>query len=65
MLIINKNNQMNIKHRLTIAMMALPMSFMMVTMGSTLYIVLTGAILMLIHMVIWVNLLNEIEEKKK
>lgn len=56
---------MNIKHRLTIAMMALPMSFMMVTMGSTLYIVLTGAILMLIHMVIWVNLLNEIEEKKK
>jgi hypothetical protein len=56
---------MNIKQRLTIAMFALPMSFMMVTMGSTPYIVLTGAVLMLIHMVLWVNLLSEIEEKKK
>jgi hypothetical protein len=46
-------------------MFALPMAFMMVTMGSTPYIVMIGAILMFIQMVLWVNLLGEIEEKKK
>ena len=56
---------MNIKTRLTLTMWALPMAFIMVTMGTTAGVILTGSALILIHAVLWVNLLGEIEEKKK
>ena len=52
---------MNIKHRLTIAMWALPFPFIMVVFGGTKEIIGIGIILIVIQCLVWHNLLSEIK----
>jgi len=56
---------MNIKTQLTLTMWVLPMALLMVVLSASPYIILTGSVLMLFQTVLWVNLLNEIEQKNK
>ena len=54
---------MTIKHRLTIAMWALPFPFMMVVLGNSSMMKCAGFVLMLIQCVFWHKLLGELKEK--
>jgi len=56
---------MNIKTRLTLTMWVLPTAILMVALSTSPYIILTGSVLMLFQTVLWINLLNEIEQKNK
>jgi hypothetical protein len=54
---------MNIKTRLTIAMWALPLIFILIVFGPTIYVKGIGAALLLTQMILWGKLLSEIKEK--
>jgi len=53
--------KMNIKHRLTITMWALPFSFIMVVFGKTFPVIGAGVTLMVLQMILWNKLLSEIK----
>ena len=54
--------KMNIKHRLTITMWALPFPFMMVALGNSLEMKGAGVVLIITQCVLWHKLLGEIKE---
>ena len=52
---------MNIKHRLTFAMWALPFPFIMIVFGTTYEMVGAGVTLLVAQMILWNKLLSEIQ----
>lgn len=56
---------MNIKSRLTIAMWALPLIFVLIVFGNSIEIKSIGFLLLVIQMILWVNLLSEVKEVEK
>ena len=60
--ICQKLNKMNIKHRLTIAMWALPFPFMMVSLGNSSEMKGAGVVLIVFQCILWHKLLQEIKE---
>lgn len=52
---------MNIKHRLTVTMWALPFTFIMIVFGKTIPVIGAGVVLMGLQMILWHKLLSEIK----
>ena len=53
---------MNIKHRLTVTMWALPFTFIMIVFGKTIPVIGAGVVLMGLQMILWHKLLSEIKK---
>ena len=58
---VKKITTMNIKHRLTFAMWALPFPFIMIVFGTTCEMVGAGVTLLVAQMILWNKLLSEIQ----
>ena len=56
---------MNIKSRLTIAMWALPLIFILIVFGGNVLIKSVGFVLLVIQMILWGKLLSEVKEVEK
>jgi hypothetical protein len=50
---------MNIKHRLTLTMWALPFPFIMIVFGTTTEMIGAGVTLLILQMILWNKLLSE------
>lgn len=63
--ICKKITKMNIKSRLTIAMWALPLIFILIGFGTTIEVKAIGFVLLVIQMILWGKLLSEVKEVEK
>jgi len=56
---VKKIKTMNIKHRLTLTMWALPFPFIMIVFGTTTEMIGAGVTLLILQMILWNKLLSE------